>query len=117
MFPRHVQELQVFYDAILMLSGYGQPGVGIDRNLLIPLQHLDPFMMALSFRHYTLDPYPYSVQTHKVRAYHLAPGGLPICTWDRTVGGRRGHGHAAWVPAATAEGAGGWRILFSFPLI
>ena len=51
MFPHHVQELQVFHDAILMLSGYGQPVVGTYRNLLIPLQHLvtlKPLLMTLS---------------------------------------------------------------------
>ena len=50
-FPRHVQELQAFNHAVPMLSGYGQPVVGIDRNLLIPLQDLvtlEPLVMTLS---------------------------------------------------------------------
>ena len=118
-FPRHVQELQAFHDAMLVLSRYCQPVVGIDRNLLVPLQYLValvPLVMALScsgIMAWTLTRA--RCRPTKVRAYHLSHVGCPSCTCDRP--SEDGEDMEAWAPAATAEGAGSWRILFSFPLI
>ena len=120
-FPHHVQELQVFHDAILTPSRYCQPVVGTYRNLLIPLQYLvtlEPLVMTLSRSGMmawtlTLTRCRPTRSEPKIKS----PGGCPSCTWYRPSEDGEDMDMEAWVPAATAEGAGSWRILFSFPLI